>query len=340
MHHTMNTGDVSGAYTGVTDTMTNDREFEIITRTQPTAYFLGVTTTHSFSRKLFPHWMMRLGLPEAQLIGVDLAIDSPPERYRQAIYQIKHDPLSLGAVITTHKINTLNAARDLFNHLSPEATLTQEVSSVYKRDGNLIGHTVDPITSGLSMRQFIPSGYWSHTGAHILCLGAGGAAAAISVHLARTLPADERPARVIFVDIAAYRLESLRQLIEKYMPDSRISFEFVENRDPALNDQMMRALPPGSLVINATGMGKDIPGSPITDAGIFPQDGIVWELNYRGQLDFLYQAERQATQRSLTVGDGWYYFLVGWITIIGQIFDIAITPEIFTELRQLATQLR
>ncbi len=320
--------------------MPKHHEFDIITRRQPTAYFLGVTTGRSFSRILFPHWMAILGQPDAQLVGVDLPINGSPDLYRRAIYQIKHDPLSLGALITTHKINTLNAARDLFDRLTPEATLTQEVSSVYKRDGALIGHAVDPITSGLSMEQFIPPGYWGRTRAHVLCLGAGGSAVAISVYLARTLPPDDRPARVVFVNRTAPRLESLRRMIEAHMPGSGIAFEFVENSDPAANDRLMASLPPGSLVINATGMGKDIPGSPITDAGLFPQDGIAWELNYRGELDFLQQAERQAARRNLAVVDGWYYFLVGWATIVGQIFDIAITPDVFAELRRAADDLR
>src|SRR5512139_1999092 len=118
-------------------------EFDVIPRDTPTAYFFGVTTERSLSRKMFPRWAEILGLGDAQLVGVNLPINGPPELYRQAIYQIKHDPLSLGAVITTHKISTLNAARDLFDVLTPEAQLTQEVSSVYKRDGKLIGHAVD-----------------------------------------------------------------------------------------------------------------------------------------------------------------------------------------------------
>jgi len=93
-------------------------------------------------------------------------------------------------------------------------------------------------------------------------------------------------------------------------------------------------------VINATGMGKDTPGSPITDTGVFPQGGFAWELNYRGALDFLHQAEAQASQRTLTVVDGWDYFLLGWSTIIGQIFDVPVTPGIYDRLAQAAAAVR
>jgi shikimate dehydrogenase len=320
--------------------MASVAEFEIVTREVPTAYFFGVTTGRSLSRKMFPRWAAILGLGNARLVGVDLPINGPPEVYWKAVYQIKHDPLSLGAVITTHKVNTLNAARDLFDELTPEAQLTQEISSVYKRQRRLIGHAVDPITSGQAMQQFIPSGYWQRTGAHVLCLGAGGSAVAITAFLARTLPPQDRPARIVFVNRGRPRLDHVRQLIEEKMPGSGIAFEYVQNSDPTVNDRLMSTLPPGSMVINATGMGKDTPGSPITDAGVFPQDGIAWELNYRGELDFLHQAGRQARLRHLTVVDGWYYFLAGWSMIIGQIFDVAITPTLFAQLAQAAAQLR
>ncbi|WP_119070981.1 shikimate dehydrogenase family protein [Aggregatilinea lenta] len=315
-------------------------EFDVVTRDVPTAYFFGVTTGRSLSRRMFPRWAEILGLGNAELVGLDLPINGPAEVYRRAIYQIKCDPLSLGAVITTHKLNTLSAARDLFDVLTAEAQLTQEVASVYKRDGKLVGHAVDPITSGLSMQQFVPPGTWNRSKAHILCLGAGGSATAISVYLTRTLPPEDRPTRVIFVNRGRPRLDSLRDLLDTHMPASGIEFEFVENSDPAANDRLMAALPPGSMVINATGMGKDTPGSPITDEGVFPQGGFAWELNYRGELDFLHQAERQRAARNLTVVDGWYYFLAGWSMIVGQIFDVDITPALFNELRAAAEALR
>ena len=48
----------------------------------------------------------------------------------------------------------------------------------------------------------------------------------------------------------------------------------------------MASLVPGWMVVNATGMGKDIPGSAVTDKGLFAEHGIAWELDYRGELDF------------------------------------------------------
>jgi shikimate 5-dehydrogenase len=93
------------------------------------------------------------------------------------------------------------------------------------------------------------------------------------------------------------------------------------------------------MVINATGMGKDRPGSPVTDKGLFPVNGLVWELNYRGELGFLRQAERQAESRNLTVEDGWVYFLHGWSQVIAEAFHLDLTPELFAKLDEAASTI-
>jgi shikimate dehydrogenase len=90
------------------------------------------------------------------------------------------------------------------------------------------------------------------------------------------------------------------------------------------------------VVINATGMGKDLPGSPLTDTAQFPQHGLIWELNYRGVRKFMHQALQQAAVRGLHVEDGWVYFLHGWTQVISEVFKIELTPELFARLDQAA----
>ena len=115
-----------------------------------------------------------------------------------------------------------------------------------------------------------------------------------------------------------------------------ITFEYFCQQDARLNDALMEALPPASLVINATGMGKDLPGSPITDAGNFPINGVAWELNYRGELQFLHQALAQREKRNLTVEDGWVYFLHGWTQVIAQALDLKLDEASFNRLAAIA----
>jgi len=46
--------------------------------------------------------------------------------------------------------------------------------------------------------------------------------------------------------------------------ETDIRIEYIQNSDPVVNDGIMEEFPPYSIIINATGMGKDTPGSPIT----------------------------------------------------------------------------
>ena len=90
-----------------------------------------------------------------------------------------------------------------------------------------------------------------------------------------------------------------------------IHFEYIQAQDPGESDAIMASLPDGSVVINATGAGKDFPGSPVSEAGVFPRQGVAWEINYRGQPDFWRQAKSQQTRRDLIVEDGCIFSMVG-----------------------------
>ena len=75
-----------------------------------------------------------------------------------------------------------------------------------------------------------------------------------------------------------------------------IPIEYAVTPEPAAADRLVERLPAGSMVVNATGLGKDRPGSPLTDAARFPRDGIAWDFNYRGDLEFLRQARAAETK--------------------------------------------
>jgi shikimate 5-dehydrogenase len=298
-------------------------------------YFIGVTTGKSSIMQVFPKWAAILGI-NAQLVGYDAPLQAPTHTYREIVERIKGDPHTAGALVTAHKIDLLTAARDLFDDLDPYANLCREVSCISKRAGRLIGAAKDPISSGLTLEGFVPAGHWSATGAEVLCLGAGGAAIAISVYLAQAV--SNTPRRFIAVDVNQTRLDNLRDIHQAL--DTPMQFEYLLNNDPVRNDRLMAALPAGSLVVNATGMGKDRPGSPVTDAGVFPARSLVWELNYRGDLDFLHQAKHQQTARDLLIEDGWRYFLHGWTQVVAEVFDVALNPALFAQLAASAESVR
>lgn len=308
----------------------------------PTFYFIGVTTGQSSSRRVFPRWMAALGREEVSLVGIDMPIHDAPERYRQVVREIKEEPLALGALVTTHKIDLLAAARDLFDELGPYARATGEVSSIAKDSGRLVGRATDPVAGGLSMDSILGEGYFGRTGGDALMLGAGGSAVALTLHLIGKEREADRPRRLVVVNRSAPRLARLREMVERETEAKKgaIEFAFMQNNEPRRNDEVLRGLAPGSLVVNATGMGKDTPGSPLTDGAVFPRGAVVWELNYRGELDFMRQAEAQAAERGLTVADGWEYFVHGWSQVISHVLHVEIDGQMFGRLSDLAVGVR
>ncbi len=312
--------------------------YQVVKKPVPTFYFIGVTTEKSSINKVFPLWMRVLGRPEVVLEGVDCRIHDDPEVYRRAVAQIKYDPLSQGALVTTHKIDLLTAARDMFEFLDPYALITDEVSSISKLDGRLEGHAKDPITAGASLDAIIDKGYFGRTRGHVLCFGAGGSAIATLLHLINKKDRGDRPAKFTFVNRSQGRLDHAREMVCGLQTD--IETEYICNSDPALNDQIMAKFPPYSIIINATGMGKDTPGSPITWDGKFPVNSIAWEFNYRGELDFMHQSLAQVESRNVKVEDGWIYFVHGWTQVVAQVLHFDLTPALFDKLNAAASSVR
>lgn len=305
----------------------------------PTFYFIGVTTGSSSIRKVFPRWAAELTLGEVELVGIDLPVHAPAEQYRRVVTFLAEDRLSLGALVTTHKMDLYDAASDLFDEIDPLAELMTEISSISKRDGRLRAAAKDPFSSGLALDTFIAPAEWA-TPRDLFIMGAGGSAIAMDWHLIRPERTEGRPASVVVSNRSPERLEILRRVHAATGSDIPLRTELITTA--ADNDALLAQLAPGAVVVNATGLGKDAPGSPLSDAAAFPQGSYAWDLNYRGDLVFLDQARSQAADRDLTVVDGWDYFIHGWTQVIADVFDVDIAtsgPQ-FDALSRLARDTR
>ena len=307
---------------------------------KPTMYFIGVTTGKSSIMHVFPEWAKYLGIGDCPIKGIDFKPHDEPEAYREAVKFIKNDELSQGALVTTHKIDLLKACRDLFDELDPHAEFMGEISSISKRDGKLVGHAKDPITSGFALDAFLPKNHWANTGAEALVLGAGGSSIAVTWHMMQKKHGANRPSKIIVTNRSLSRLKEIEDIHKQI--DSGVPVEYHHCPKPEDNDRVMASLKPASVVMNATGLGKDGPGSPLTCNGIFPERGIAWDFNYRGDLVFLDQARAQERSRSLQVEDGWVYFVHGWTRVIAEVFhiDIPTSGPVFDELCNIAARVR
>lgn len=299
----------------------------------PTFYFIGVTTGQSSIMRVFPKWARELGL-DAAIKGIDLPLHAPKEDYRRVTGFIKKDPRSLGALVTTHKLDLYNACRDMFDYVDPYARKLEEVSSLSKLDGAFCAHAKDPISSGLAMEAFVPPDFWKEHDGEVLIMGAGGSCLAMVLHLTQEAFAGNMPRRITVANRSQPRLDSAKEVLKGCM--ERTEIRFCLGPRPEDNDALIAQLPPYSLIINATGLGKDAPGSPTTDKVCYPRDSLVWEINYRGELLFLDQAQAQAKEKGLYVENGWTYFIHGWTQVMEEVFHIRFSPSTISRLSEIA----
>lgn len=304
-----------------------------------TFFFIGMTTAKSSIMRVFPGWAAYLGL-DAEIRGIDCRRHDEPRRYRDIVSSIKEEPNALGALVTTHKIDLLEAARDLFDGLGRHADLLGEVSSISKRGSRLWGHAKDPVTSGLALEAFIPEGHWRRTGAGLCLLGAGGSSLALTAYCMEELRVENRPSRIDVTNRSLPRLDSMKSIHDVINPGIEVRYHHCPRRED--NDAVVAGLPDGSVVANATGLGKDSPGSPLSSAAIFPRHGFAWDFNYRGDLLFLDQARNQQETREVAIVDGWIYFLHGWTRVMAEVFkiDIPTGGPLFDELDRIASTAR
>lgn len=296
--------------------------------------FLGVTTGSSSIMRVFPRWAKILDLPTSTLEGCDIPLDAEAERYRREVLAIRDDPAHRGALVTTHKMALFQAAADLFDGLDEFARACGEISSISKRGDRLHGHAKDPVTAGLALEEFLPVDAFDGRREAIV-LGAGGAGLALSWLLAER---EDRPRRIVVTDTEESRLAHLRA-VHARRGTPEVLLETVR-ADDASTAALLDGAPAGSLVVNASGLGKDRPGSPVPQGARFPRGAYVWEFNYRGSLEFWHQARAQAEARGLHVEDGWRYFLHGWSQVIVEVFDLDLTPALLEELAEAAQGVR
>ncbi|MFC6237279.1 shikimate dehydrogenase [Longivirga aurantiaca] len=309
--------------------MTRPSEQDVVQR----LYFVGVSTAASGIMTIFPAWAEALGL-RAEMHGVDLPVQARPDDVRAVIDTLAVDPQAVGALVTTHKAAVWDAASDRFSELDPWAQVCREISCIAVRDRGLIGWAKDPITSRQAYTHLLGEDPWGGGERDLVCLGAGGAGLALA---AAVLDGGHQPRRVVLADRDPGRLTVSREVLDQL--DVRAELELVVTSSPEQAGDLVSASAEGSLVVNATGMGKDLPGSPVGPDAVFPRGAVAWDMNYRGDLAFLDIARAQQLERGLVVADGWRYFLHGWTEVIAELFGVAMSPDVFAELASIAGQV-
>ena len=291
---------------------------------RPLVLFVGTSTGGSLAHTVFDGWAAALGRPWT-LRGVDLPPDTPPETYRRLLTAMRGNPRVRGAVITAHKLRLYRACATELTTRDRLVDLTREINTLVTGDttpGSAAGYANDA--------RSLTAILGSYAGQRIVCLGAGGAGTALllALHLdVETGTPRPDPPRMVFADIDASALAGLRAVADRIgaRPD------LVHLSGPA--DDLVAG---AALVVNATGLGKDRPGSPVTDRAPFGPGAVAWDLNYRGDLTFL----RQAAARGVSTMDGWEYFVAGWAGALTAIAGVPFGPHVPAALTTAAAPHR
>lgn len=305
----------------------------------PVVLFLGVSTAASAVHRYFPRWAGNFPEP-LWLIGIDLPVAAPERKYEDLLDWMARHQQVRGMVITSHKIDLFRAGSRRFAAASRLSATLGETSAVHRTpSGDLLAYATDPLSARAAAAEL----NLGTSGGETICFGAGGAAVALVAAL--TLPGtrltrDTWPAPdarccapgaddaggplgagdIHATDVQPGRLAHLMHVAVSLGVADRVVPHL--HSDLPGNTELLAGHPHARLVVNATGLGKDSPGSPLTDEGVFPRHCIAWDMNYRGPLTFLRQARAQQDARGLQIADGWRFFLHGWTNALACILDV------------------
>jgi shikimate 5-dehydrogenase len=301
--------------------------------------FIGVSTGSSNIQRIFPAWMEALGRPNVVLQGVDVPLGASDAEMLAVVDAMQTDNHVVGGLVTSHKLSVFSACRDSFAHLSEVACQLEEVSGIYKTTEGLGGWAADPpvMAAALHRMGLHPQHWRQHTEAEVVCFGCGGAATALAYAIyGEAGEATSALPRLRVTDVDLRRLADLERKCKWFLPQATglVTFHRADQTDP--DGWPSGPPPPHSLVVNATGMGKDVPGTPLGASATFPAGAVVWELNYRGEREFMRQAASAPQDLGLRIVDGWELFLLGWTSVVERVLGIELSGSQTQELNRLA----
>lgn len=298
-------------------------------------YFLGLTTRSSAAHRVFPGWVKAIDWA-AVLVGVDVPPQSGRDRYVDFLKHMRCDPFCSGAQVTSHKVRLYDLVADEFEELDPDVIALGEVGGISVRGNKLAAFSPDMLALGDELETILGQQSHQPTRREVVILGGGGAGRAVVLAIARRGIGSASKVTITEkdVDLKADLEQRLKTLLSGY------DWLDYEVRDASDNDDIVVRTAPGSLIVNATGMGKDTRGSPVAASTPLPIGSIAWDLNYRGALDFLTFARTQCTARGVMAIDGWDYFLRNWFACLTRIAGREPSASQFERFRSASRILR
>jgi shikimate dehydrogenase len=217
---------------------------------------IGYPLTYTISPAIHNRAFEKLGL---DICYVPLVVE--PKSLAKAVSGLKALNFIGFNVTMPHK----EAILPLLDELSEEAKLIQAINTVVVKDNKLYGHNTDSqgFLSSLQEVGVTPAGK------KIIIIGAGGAARAVAVALAK-----EGAEAIYIVNRTLNRAETLRELLKKNFPSISLkTLQFTEQ----LADIIKRV----DIVVNATPVGMREGERPLIPVESLHQGQVVCDLIYK-----------------------------------------------------------
>lgn len=165
------------------------------------------------------------------------------------------------------------------DELSPEAQLIGAVNTVVNRDGHLIGHNTDGFGFFASLKNF------NSKDAHIMILGAGGAAKSIVTQAVLD------GAKKVSIYVRPQSLDKAKESFRTLLDQTACRLEFHDLTDA---DHFQEELSQTDLLVNATSVGMDGESLPLPTDIRFPKGLLVADIIYQPfETPFLALARKQ-----------------------------------------------
>lgn len=268
-------------------------------------YFVGIKTRGSLIHRLIRDWTA-LAAVEVDFKPVDLQQGLGWEPYVDLLASFRADAGFLGAQVTSHK-TMLYEVRAHLDEITPLAGVSREIGAVIRRGRDLVGMSSDMVALQEELPDAIQANPAMEPGVFTtLILGGGGAATAMACSLLQARLAR----RVIISEVDAHRRVQLLDWASSLEYMEGVVRIVTESEVPAV----LSRLDEGSLIVNATGMGKDSLGTPIPPDTPIPDHCTLWDLNYRGELGFLRKDKvlYNGSPAQPVTRDGLSYFVRNW----------------------------
>ena len=278
---------------------------------------------------MLPKWARRFGHRSAAIVPVAAAAEPDAAGYRSFVDFLRDEYHAVGAIMVSHAAALFEHTRHLFDELEGDAALLGEIGVVVRAPGTLTGLA----PAKRAARQAYEHVFGSKSDPEeALIIGATGPARALALALS-DVAGESGHRRVTLTMPDGKSMTDMRQRIADLPEEKRPTLHHIES--PLEHDRLVTLLPPGSLVVDATGPTDENTASPVGEAALFPHDGLVWDLNAVGiSSPFLDKAREQRRARGLRLADGPAFHQIQWIAATAAVFGASPKPADVKRMRK------